>query len=54
MTDEKRMTAPESSVGADEGQSLKSTTGSITDSEDDYKEFLRKMRETECRVVNDG
>ena len=47
MTDEKRMTAPESSVGADEGQSLKSATGSITDSEDDYKEFLRKMRETE-------
>ena len=47
MTDEKRMTAPGSSVGADEGQSLNSTTGSIADGEDDYKEFLRKMRETE-------
>ena len=47
MTEEKRMTALGSSVGADEGQSLNSTTGSIADREDDYKQYLREMRETE-------
>ena len=47
MKDEKEMTAPETSVGADEGQSLNSTTGSIADGEEDYKVYLRELRETE-------
>ena len=47
MTEEKGMTAPDTSVSADEGQSLNSTTGSIADREDDYKQYLREMRETE-------
>lgn len=45
MNDEKRMTAPVTSVGADEGQSLKETTSSIADEEADYKEKMRRMQE---------
>ena len=47
MMDETRMTAQDTSVGADEGQPLNQAESSIADGEDDYKEFLRKMRETE-------
>ena len=45
MNEEKRMTAPVPSVGADEGQSLTNTTDSITDEEAEYKENLRRMWE---------
>ena len=45
MNDEKRMTAPVTSVGADEGQSLNPTTSSIADEEADYKEKMRRMQE---------
>ena len=45
MKDEKEMTAPETSVGADEGQSLNQAESSIADWEEDYKEILRKMAE---------
>ena len=47
MNEIKEMTAPDTSVGADEGQPLNQAESSIADGEDDYKEFLRKMRETE-------
>ena len=45
MNDEKRMTAPVTSVGADEGQSLNSTDGSISDECDLFKENMRRMQE---------
>ena len=45
MKDEKEMTAPDTSVGADEGQSLNQAESSIADWEEDYKEILRKMAE---------
>ena len=45
MKEEKEMTAPETSVGADEGQSLNQAESSIADWEEDYKEILRKMAE---------
>lgn len=45
MTDKKRMTAPETSVDADEGQSLKGTECSISDGDKDYKEKIRRLQE---------
>ena len=45
MCEIKEMTAPNTSVGADEGQSLKETMDSITDEEAENKENLRKLRE---------
>lgn len=45
MTDEKGMTAPVASVGADAGQSLNSTNSSITEAGFDFKENMRKCQE---------
>ena len=45
MIDEKGMTAPNTSVGADEGQSLNSDNHSIADDEDLFKENMRRMQE---------
>ena len=45
MTDEKGMTAPITSVGADEGQSLYQTNSSIADESGVFKENMRRMQE---------
>ena len=45
MNREKEMTAPDTSVGADEGQPLNQAESSIADGEEDYKEILRRMKE---------
>ena len=45
MIDEKGMTAPNTSVGADEEQSLNSDNHSIADDEDLFKENMRRMQE---------
>ena len=45
MNKEIEMTAPDTSVGADEGQSLNQAKSSIADGEEDYKEILRRMKE---------
>ena len=45
MKNEKEMTAPVTSVGADVGQSLPVTTDSIADNQADYKALMRKQQE---------
>ena len=45
MMDETRMTALNTSVGADDGRSLNQAESSIADGEEDYKEILRRMKE---------
>ena len=45
MNEIKEMTAPDTSVGADEGQPLNQAESSIADGEEDYKEILRRMKE---------
>ena len=50
MVDKKGMTAPNTSVGADEGQSVSLTEHSITDAERDFKENMRRMREIQRRL----
>lgn len=45
MIDEKGMTAPVASVGADAGQSPNSTNSSITDAGYDFKENMRRYQE---------
>ncbi len=45
MIDEKEMTATNTSVGADEGQSLYVSKDSISDEEAENKEKLRRLRE---------
>ncbi|MBR3556267.1 MAG: AAA family ATPase, partial [Oscillospiraceae bacterium] len=45
MNEIKEMTAPDTSVGADEGQPLNQAESSIADEEEDYKEILRRMKE---------
>ena len=45
MNGEKEMTAPETSVGADEGQPLNQAESSIPDGEEDYKAIMKKMRD---------
>ena len=45
MIDEKGMTALNSSVGADEGQSLNQSNSSISDEDDIFKENMRRLQE---------